>query len=75
MKELCVLLLKPSQNNDKRENVADEFFSQLAEILKGKKFNLSAELVIYDKFLWFFLTCPENITNIIKGQWHSHYSN
>lgn len=70
-----VLLLKPPQNNTKKEDAAESFFSQVAEILKGKNLIISVEIAIYGKFLWFFLTCPSNIKNVIKGQWHSYYPN
>lgn len=67
------LLLRIPQNNQKKEDVACDFFSQLAEILKGEKIIISAEIVIYNKFLWFFLTCPKTTKDIIKGQWYSQY--
>jgi len=31
------------------------------------------EIANYGKFLWFFLSCPSDIKNIIKGQWYSQY--
>jgi len=73
METRSFLLLKPPQNNDKREDAADSFFTQVSEILKGKKITLSAEIAIYGKFLWFFLTCPSYVKETIKGQWQSYY--
>ncbi len=68
-----ILLIKPLQNNLNKEDASYEFFSQLAEILKGTKITLSAEMMIYDKFLWFFVTCPTYLKEVVKGQWFSHY--
>lgn len=68
-----VLLIRVSPDNSKKEDSASELFSQLAEILKGKKMTLSAEIVIHGKFLWFFVTCPSSIKDIVKGQWYSQY--
>lgn len=68
-----VLLIRVSPDNSKKEDSASELFSQLAEILKGKKMMLSAEIVIHGKFLWFFVTCPSSIKDIVKGQWYSQY--
>ena len=68
-----VLLLRPQPNNVKKEDASEDFFAQLAEILKGEKSPLSAEIALYGKFLWFFLTCPSEIKEIVKGQWRSHY--
>lgn len=68
-----VLLIRVSPDNSKKEDSASELFSQLAEILKGKKTTLSAEIVIHGKFLWFFVTCPSSIKDIVKGQWYSQY--
>lgn len=68
-----VFLLKPAQDNIKKEDAAEKFFVQLAEILKGEPLTLSAEIVAYNKFLWFFLTCPEYVQDVVKGQWRSFY--
>ncbi len=73
MKSQTILLIRPPQNNQAKENAADGCFTQLAEILTGRKMTISAEIVIYDKFMWFFLCCPEEIKNTIKGQMYSYY--
>ena len=73
MAKRTVLLVKPQPDNLKKEDVSEDFFTQLTEILKGEKNFLSAEIALYEKFLWFFLTCPSEIKEIVKGQWHSHY--
>lgn len=69
------LLLRIPQENNNNESASENFFSQLAEILKGKNIIVSSEIVLYDRFLWFFITCPAEIKNIIKGQWYSSYPN
>lgn len=75
MADRSILLLRASPDNDKNEQSADNFFAQLAEILRGKDMTLSAEIVIYNKFLWFFLTCPLFVSDLVKGQWYSQYGN
>jgi len=72
-KNRIVLLLRTPYKNDKKEEASDQFFSHLAEILKGRKETISGELVVYDKFLWFFITCPSYLGNIIRGQLNSYY--
>lgn len=67
------LLLKIPQNNSKNESAADGFFTQIAEILKGRNVIVTAEIAIYGKFLWFFITCPDHIKSVIRGQWQSFY--
>ena len=69
----CVLLMRIPFNNEKSESATDNFFSQVVEILKGKKYLISAEIAIYNKYIWFFLTCPAIIKNTIKGQWYAQY--
>lgn len=73
MYKRSVLLLKIPQNNVKNESASDGFFTQIGEILNGKKVVISAEIAILGKFLWFFLTCPSYIKEIIRGQWQSFY--
>ena len=73
MDRRSVLLLKIPQNNTKNEAAADGFFTQIGEILKGRKLTLSVEIAIYGKFLWFFLTCPSYVKDVIRGQWQSFY--
>ena len=73
MDKRSVLLLKIPQNNNKNEAAADGFFTQIGEILKGKKVIITAEIAIFGKFLWFFLTCPNSIKDLVKGQWYSQY--
>ena len=73
MSNRAFLLLKPPQENDKNESSADKFFSQLSEILKGEKIPISAEILVLDKYLWFFLTCPQRLKDLIKGQLYSYY--
>ncbi len=73
MDNLSFLLLKIPQDNTAKEDAAAEFFSQVAEILKGQKVTISLEIVIYGKYLWFFLVCPPGIKDIVRGQWYSQY--
>lgn len=73
MDKRSVLLLKIPQDNSKNESASDEFFTQIGEILKGRKVVISVEIAIYGKFLWFFLTCPSYVKDVIKGQWQSFY--
>ncbi|KKQ24498.1 MAG: hypothetical protein US40_C0003G0037 [Candidatus Roizmanbacteria bacterium GW2011_GWC2_37_13] len=73
MDKRSVLLLKIPQNNNKNEAAADGFFTQIGEILKGKKVIITAEIAIFGKFLWFFLTCPTYIKDVVRGQWQSFY--
>lgn len=73
MGNLSFLLLKIPQDNTAKEETAAEFFSQIAEILKGQKVTISLEIVIYGKYLWFFLVCPQEVKDTIKGQWYSQY--
>ena len=49
----CVLLMRIPFNNEKNESATDNFFSQVVEILKGKKYLISAEIAIYNKYIWF----------------------
>lgn len=71
----ATLLLRIPPNNDKKEDAAHNFFSQVAEILKGQQMIISAEILIYNRFLWFFINCPSFIKDAIKGQWYSQYPN
>lgn len=66
-------LLRILQENKKKEDVASDFFSQIAEILKGRSITISVEIANIGKYLWFFLSCPSDIKSIIKGQWYSQY--
>lgn len=72
--EFTTLLLRIPQDNQKKEDTAADFFAQLAEIVKGRHVTLSAEIAIYNKFLWFFIHCPKFVRDTIKGQWYSQYS-
>ena len=67
------LLLRIPQENTKKEDSVKEFLNQLSEILKGEKSTLSCEIVIYGKYLWFFITCPTRFKDLVKGQWFSQY--
>ncbi|MFH0773736.1 MAG: DUF87 domain-containing protein [bacterium] len=73
MEKRSFFLLRIPQENKKKEDVACDFFSQVAEILKGRKITISVEIANIGKYLWFFLSCPSNIKNVIKGQWYSQY--
>lgn len=73
MEDYCALLLKIPQNNPVKEDGASDFFYQLAEIFKNRKITISAEIIIYNKFLWFILICPKSVKDVIKGQWYSRY--
>lgn len=75
MNDRTILLIRVTHDNEKNEQAAENFFAQLSEILKGKEINLSAEIVIYNKFLWFFLTSPSYVADLVKGQWYSQYGN
>ncbi|KKR32437.1 MAG: hypothetical protein UT63_C0044G0004 [Candidatus Gottesmanbacteria bacterium GW2011_GWC2_39_8] len=74
MENRAVLLFRVPGDNDKKEDAAENFFSQLAEIVRGRKKALSAEIVVYNRFLWFFITCPPEMVDILKGQWYSEYN-
>lgn len=73
MENLCFLLLKIPPDNATKEDASAEFFSQVAEILKGQKVTISLEIIIYGKYLWFFLVCPLGVKDTIRGQWYSQY--
>ena len=73
MDKRSVLLLKIPQDNKKNEAAAEGFFTQIGEILKGRKALITVEITILNKYLWFFLTCPSYIKDAIKGQWQSFY--
>jgi len=75
MANRSIFVLRVPQDNAKKEDVASEFFSQISEILKGRSITISAEVANFGKFLWFFITCPSNVKNVIRGQWYSQYPN
>jgi len=73
MEKRSFFLLRIPQENNKKEDVASDFFSQIAEILKGRDLSISIEIANIGKYLWFFLSCPAAIKSVIKGQWYSQY--
>ena len=75
MDDRTFFLLQTPIDNYKKEDAAEDFFSQLTEILKGEKLNLSVEIAIFKKSLWFFISCPKKTESIINGQWYSQYPN
>src|SRR3990172_5486723 len=78
---LITLLIEVPKNNEKSPLAAEQMFASLHGILRSKpeiqagatQEHLSLEIVSQRKFIRFFVTIPEHLSDFIEGQIYAQY--